>query len=41
MNPEKARALKEHALAIAAILYEEADPEQLTTLVVCQTNFDG
>lgn len=32
MNSEKARALKEHALAIAAILYEEADPEQLTTL---------
>lgn len=32
MNPEKALALKEHALAIAAILYEEADPEELKTL---------
>ncbi len=32
MNPEKAKALKAHAEAIAAILYEEADPEQLTSL---------
>ena len=32
MNPEKVQALKEHAEAIAAILYEEADPEQLATL---------
>lgn len=32
MNPEKARALKKHAEAIAAILYESADPEQLKTL---------
>ncbi len=32
MNPEKAQALKEHALAIAALLYEEADKEELTTL---------
>lgn len=32
MNPEKAEALKEHARAIAALLYEEADKEQLTTL---------
>jgi len=27
MNPEKAKALKEHDEVIAAILYEEADPE--------------
>lgn len=32
MNLEKAKALKAHAEAIAAILYDEADPEQLTTL---------
>lgn len=32
MNPEKAKALKAHAEAIAAILYDEADQEQLTTL---------
>lgn len=32
MTPEKASALKAHAEAIAALLYEEADPEQLTTL---------
>jgi len=32
MNPEKALALKEHALAIAAILYEETEPEELKTL---------
>jgi hypothetical protein len=32
MTPEKALALKAHAEAIAALLYEESDPEQLTTL---------
>ena len=32
MTPEKALAIKAHAEAIAALLYEEADPEQLTTL---------
>ena len=32
MNPEKAQALREHALALAALLYSEADKEQLTTL---------
>lgn len=32
MTPEEAQALKEHAEAIAAILYKEAGPEQLTTL---------
>ncbi len=32
MTPEKAEAIKAHAEAIAALLYEEADPEQLTTL---------
>ena len=32
MLPEKASALKAHAEAIAALLYEESDPEQLTTL---------
>jgi hypothetical protein len=32
MTPEKAKAIKAHAEAIATLLYEEADPEQLTTL---------
>jgi hypothetical protein len=32
MNPEKASAIKAYAEAIAALLYEEADKEQLTTL---------
>lgn len=32
MLPEKASAIKAHAEAIAALLYEESDPEQLTTL---------
>jgi hypothetical protein len=32
MTPEKAEAIKAHAEAIAALLYEEADPQQLTTL---------
>ena len=32
MTPEKALALKAYAEAIAALLYEESDPEQLTTL---------
>jgi len=32
MTPEKASAIKAHAEAIATLLYEEADPEQLTTL---------
>ena len=32
MTPENAQALKEHAAAIAAILYQETSPEQLTTL---------
>lgn len=32
MTPEKVLAIKAHAQAIAALLYEEADSEQLTTL---------
>lgn len=32
MTPEKALAIKAHAESIAALLYEEAEPEQLTTL---------
>lgn len=32
MTPEKAEAIKAHAEALATLLYEEADPEQLTTL---------
>jgi len=32
MTPEKASAIKAYAEAIAALLYEEADPEQLTSL---------
>ena len=32
MTPEKALAIKAHAEALAALLYEEAEPEQLTTL---------
>ncbi len=32
MTPEKAEAIKVQAEAIAALLYEEAAPEQLTTL---------
>ncbi len=32
MNPEKASANKANAEAIAALRYEEADKEQLTTL---------
>ncbi len=32
MLPEKASAIKAHAEAIAALLYEESDLEQLTTL---------
>ena len=32
MTPEKAQALQDHINAIAAILYEETQPEQLTTL---------
>lgn len=32
MTPEKAETIKDYAEAIAALLYEEAEPEQLTTL---------
>lgn len=32
MTPEKAETIKAYAEAIAALLYEEAEPEQLTTL---------
>ncbi len=32
MTSEKVLAIKAHAEAIAALLYEEADSEQLTTL---------
>jgi hypothetical protein len=32
MTPEKAEAIKAYAEAIATLLYEEAEPEQLTTL---------
>jgi hypothetical protein len=32
MTPEKAKAIKTYAEAIAALLYEEVDKEQLTTL---------
>lgn len=32
MTPEQASELKAHVEAIAAILYTEADPEQLSTL---------
>lgn len=32
MTPEKAQTLQNHINAIAAILYEEIQPEQLTTL---------
>lgn len=32
MTPEKAQALQDHINVIAAILYEETQPEQLTTL---------
>lgn len=32
MNPEKRRAIKAHADAIAALLYEEANQEDLKTL---------
>jgi hypothetical protein len=32
MTPEKAKALKAHIQAIAAILYEETPPEKLNTL---------
>lgn len=34
MTPEKAEALKAHAEAIAAILYEEADPEQWCWIII-------
>ena len=32
MTPEKVSAIKAHAEALASLLYEEASPEQLTTL---------
>lgn len=32
MTPEKAKAIIAHAEAIAALLYEETEPEKLTTL---------
>lgn len=32
MSPEKAKELKVYLQAIAAILYEETSPEELTTL---------
>lgn len=32
MNSEKQQQIQEHARAIAALLYEETPPEQLTTL---------
>jgi len=36
MTPEKAEAIKAHAEAIATLLYEEAEPEQLTTLAAIE-----
>lgn len=33
MTPEKAQALQKHINAIAAILYEDTPPDQLTTLL--------
>ena len=38
MNPEKQAELKQHLDAIAKLLYEEADPAELTTLEGIEKN---
>lgn len=38
MNPQKQAELQQHLDAIAAILYQEADPAELTTLEGIEKN---